>query len=69
MLQIETFVSNIDYNAHGQREKIVYGDGSQTWYTYDPNAFGLTRLLTTRNTVTDILQDLNYIFNTAGNTL
>ena len=61
------FVTNIDYNAWGQREKIVYGNGSQTRYTYDPNTFRLTRLLTTRNTGVDILQDLNYIFDAAGN--
>ncbi|MCG8388773.1 MAG: RHS repeat-associated core domain-containing protein, partial [Cytophagales bacterium] len=62
-----SFVTNIDYNARGQREKIVYGNGSQTRYTYDPNTFRLTRLLTTRNTGADILQDLNYIFDAAGN--
>ena len=61
------FVTNIDYNARGQREKIVYGNGSQTRYTYDPDTFRLTRLLTTRNTGADILQDLNYIFDAAGN--
>lgn len=62
-----SFVTNIDYNARGQREKIVYGNGSQTKYTYDPNIFRLTRLLTTRNAGADILQDLNYIFDAAGN--
>ncbi len=62
-----SFVTNIDYNARGQREKIVYGNGSQTKYTYDPNTFRLTRLLTTRNTGADILQDLNYVFDAAGN--
>ncbi len=42
-------------------------NGSQTKYTYDPNTFRLTRLLTTRNTGADILQDLNYVFDAAGN--
>lgn len=61
------FVTNIDYNARGQREKIVYGNGSQTTYTYDPNTFRLVRLLTTRNNGVDILQDLNYTFDAMGN--
>jgi RHS repeat-associated protein len=61
------FVTNVDYNARGQREKIVYGNGSQTRYTYDPNTFRLTRLLTTRNNGADILQDLSYTFDAVGN--
>jgi RHS repeat-associated protein len=61
------FVTNIDYNARGQREKIVYGNGSQTRYTYDAATFRITRLLTTRNSGADILQDLNYIFDAVGN--
>jgi RHS repeat-associated protein len=61
------FVTNIAYNACGQREKIVYGNGSQTQYTYDPLTFQLIRLLTTRNNGADILQDLNYTFDAAEN--
>ncbi|TRX60189.1 toxin [Fulvivirga sp. M361] len=62
-----SFVTNIDYNARGQREKIVYGNGSQTRYTYNPNTFRLTRLLTTRNNGASTLQDLNYVFDAVGN--
>lgn len=61
------FVTNIDYNAKGQRDKIVYANGAQTRYTYDPDTFRLTRLLTTRNSGVDILQDLNYTFDPVGN--
>lgn len=61
------FVTNIDYNARGQREKIVYANGSQTTYTYDDATFRLTRLLTTRNTGADILQDLRYTYDAVGN--
>ena len=42
------FVTNIDYDAKGQRELIAYGNGAQTAYEYDPLTFRLTRLLTTR---------------------
>ena len=54
------FVSNIDYDAKGQRERIQYGNGSTTGYAYDEKTFRLKRLLTTRNNGADILQDLNY---------
>jgi RHS repeat-associated protein len=61
------FVMSIDYNARGQRDRIIYGNGLQTRYEYDPNTFQLTRLLTTRNNGADILQDLNYTFDAVGN--
>jgi RHS repeat-associated protein len=61
------FVTNVDYNARGQREKIMYANGSQTRYVYDPYTFRLIRLLTTRNNGADILQDLNYNFDPVGN--
>lgn len=61
------FVTDINYDAKGQREKIAYANGAQTKYTYDPYTFRLTRLLTTRNSGSDILQDLNYTFDAVGN--
>jgi len=42
------FVTNIDYNAKGQRELIEYGSGMQTDNEYDPLTFRLTNLKTTR---------------------
>ncbi|HYP54532.1 MAG TPA: RHS repeat-associated core domain-containing protein, partial [Pyrinomonadaceae bacterium] len=42
-------VTNIDYNARGQRELIAYGNRAQTRYTYDPDTFRLKRLVTRRN--------------------
>ena len=33
------FVTNIDYNAKGQRELIDYGNGVRTTYEYDPLTF------------------------------
>ena len=61
------FVQNIDYDAKGQRERIQYGNGSTTGYTYDDKTFRLKRLLTTRNNGVDVLQDLNYTYDAAGN--
>ena len=72
------FVTNIDYNAKGQRELIEYGDGASTTYKYDPQTFRLTRLRTTRPQGSDgvssklfqdpgVVQDLNYFYDPSGN--
>ncbi|BCL79065.1 SpvB and TcdB_toxin_midC domain-containing protein [Ktedonobacteria bacterium brp13] len=45
---VTTFVSNIDYNAKGQRTLIEYGNAVRTHYEYDPETFRLTHLLTLR---------------------
>jgi RHS repeat-associated protein len=42
-------VTNIDYNAKGQRILIDYGNGARTTHTYDPLTFRLARLLTRRS--------------------
>jgi RHS repeat-associated protein len=60
-------VQDIDYNAKGQRDRIVYGNNSSTGYTYEDTTYRLIRILTTRNKGADILQDLNYTFDPVGN--
>ena len=60
-----TFVSNVDYNARGQRTLVAYGNGTQTAYTYDPQTFRLERLRTQGGGQT--YQDLRYWFDAAGN--
>ncbi len=60
------FVADLDYNAKGQRERIAYGNGAVTSYTYDLLTFRLTRLRTTRSG-SDVLQDLHYTYDPAGN--
>ena len=60
-------VTNINYNEKGQRTDIYYDNGSKTKYEYDTNTFRLNRLLTTRNTGSDILQDINYTYDPEGN--
>lgn len=61
------FVQAITYNERGQRQFITYGNGSHTTYHYDDKNFRLTRLITTRNSGADIIQDLNYVYDAAGN--
>ena len=71
------FVTNIDYNAKGQRVLIEYGilDVTQTSkvkteYDYDQETFRLRKLTTTRRGFPpdeSVLQDLHYIYDPAGN--
>jgi len=72
------FVSNIDYDAKGRRTLIVYGNGAQTAYAYDPLTFRLTNIATTRpanlnGLATSLfkdpktVQDLRYTYDPAGN--
>ena len=60
-------IQNITYNSKGQREDIYYGNNTKTKYYYNPLNFRITRILTTRNSGQDILQDLNYIYDAVGN--
>ena len=75
-------VSDIDYDAKGQRTMIDYGNGVRSTYTYDPLTFRLVHLLTRRNAVAfpdDCpqppppgwsgcqVQNLHYIYDPAGN--
>ena len=59
------FVTNINYNAKGQRVLIQYGNGARTTYDYDPETFRLAHLQTLRGT--DRLQDLFYTYDPVGN--
>lgn len=61
------FVANVDYDAKGQRTRIVYDSGARTDYTYDPYTFRLARLRTTRASDGATLQDLAYTYDPAGN--
>ncbi|MFD7712974.1 SpvB/TcaC N-terminal domain-containing protein, partial [Streptomyces sp. NPDC059786] len=72
------FVTNVDYNARGQREQIDYANGAATTYRYDPLTFRLVRLITTRPADPDatasqllvdrsVVQDLRYFYDPVGN--
>ncbi len=75
-------VTDVDYDAKGQRLRIVYGNGALTTYTYDQLTLRLTRLLTRRKTGSfpdDCpqppragwpgchVQNLHYTYDPAGN--
>ncbi|MES2673777.1 MAG: SpvB/TcaC N-terminal domain-containing protein [Pseudomonadota bacterium] len=67
-------VTNIDYDAKGQRIKIEYNEAGHsivTQYNYDKETFRLTRLLTTRPQHIEgnkrTLQDLSYTYDPVGN--
>jgi RHS repeat-associated protein len=71
------FVTNLNYNAKGQRVLIAYANGATTTYTYDPDTFRLTHLQTTRppgNGLAtqffqhpDTVQHVQYTYDSAGN--
>ncbi len=58
-------ITNLDYNASGQRTRIAYGNGARTDSEYDPKTFRLLRLRTRRGE--HALQDLSYTFDPVGN--
>lgn len=60
-------VTNIDYNARGQRTLIAYGNGSDTYYEYDPRNFRVTRIHTERPHTDPTVQDLRYHYDPSGN--
>jgi RHS repeat-associated protein len=67
-------VTNIDYDAKGQRTRIEYNEASHpviTDYTYDPETYRLVRLLSTRPKHPEAdkctLQDLAYHYDPVGN--
>jgi RHS repeat-associated protein len=64
---VTAFVSNIDYNAKGQRNSIAYGNGSTTGYEYDQQTFRLMNLTTTGSSGTATLQVLSYFYDSVGN--
>jgi RHS repeat-associated protein len=66
------FVTNIDYDAKGQRTLIEYGSDTQTRteYSYDRETFRLIGLITTRTGLPgnqQTVQDLAYTYDPAGN--
>ncbi len=58
-------VTDIDYDAKGQRTLIDYGSGVRTTYEYDPLTFRLIHLQTRRGS--EPLQGLSYTYDPVGN--
>jgi RHS repeat-associated protein len=61
------FVTEIDYDAKGQRTAIQYGNGCSTAHTYDPLTYRLVTLNTIRRSDNAVLQDLSYTYDPVGN--
>jgi len=59
------FVTSIEYDAKGQRQRIAYGNGTQTEYAYEPQTFRLSRMHTTAGAIEH--QDLRYTYDPVGN--
>jgi len=75
---VTSFVTNIDYDAKGQRTLIEYGNGVRTQYEYDPQTFRLTHVFTARGVAFPGddpnppqpprgVQNLRYTYDPAGN--
>lgn len=59
------FVTNMEYDAKGQRTLVEYGNGANTNFAYDPYTFRITDLQTQRGG--DPLQKLHYTYDPVGN--
>lgn len=62
-------ISNIKYNEKGQRTMVIYNNGVQTSYEYDPLNYRLSRIYSYRTDRENkrILQDIRYIYDPVGN--
>ncbi len=66
----EHAITNVDYNAHGKREVLEYGNGSRSEYKYDPLTWRVQTLTTTRpnpNPDARAVQALSYTYDPVGN--
>ena len=61
----QAIVSSIAYNSKGQRDSIVYGNGTETGYEYEPDTFRLKKIRTRKSA--EVLQDLGYVYDPSGN--
>jgi len=63
------YVTAVSYDPKGQRQSISYGNLAVTSYTYDPETFRLTQLVTTRpaSAGPGPLQNLSYTYDPVGN--
>jgi RHS repeat-associated protein len=64
------FVADIAYDVYGRRAAVAHGNGTRTEYTYDPRAFRLRRIHTTRARPASgqqALLDLHHTYDPVGN--
>ncbi len=62
-----TFVRSLAYDAKGQRQRVEFGNGVVTEYTYDRLTFRVTNIRSTRPEPQARLQDLHYTYDPTGN--
>jgi RHS repeat-associated protein len=60
------FVTDIDYNARGQRTLLVQGSGAETRYEYEADTFRLATV-GTKSSDGRVLQALDYTYDPVGN--
>jgi len=64
----EEILKDASCDAKGMRQQMILGNGARVDYSYDPETFRLSRLLTRRTEGTArTWQDLNYTYDPAGN--
>ncbi len=63
------FLRDQDYDAKGQRRFARYGNDVLTTYTYDPDTYRLTNILTAKSgaPAADSLQNFHYTYDPVGN--
>jgi len=64
---LQAFVTRIDHDAKGQRQRIVHGNAASTAFTYDPATLRVATIVTTRAADGARLQDLRYTYDPVGN--
>ncbi|KAA2238584.1 hypothetical protein F0L74_20385 [Chitinophaga agrisoli] len=69
--QWQTVISNIEYNAAGQRLSAINGNGVITRHAYDPLTQLLRRTYATSNITgqPEVLQDVGYTYDPVGHTI
>ena len=64
---MSVIVTEIDYDARGQRLRCVHGNGTTASYAYEPDTFRLSRMRLVRASDDAVLQDLRYTYDPVGN--
>jgi len=64
---LQAFVTRIDHDAKGKRQRIVHGNAASTAFTYDPATLRVATIVTTRAADGARLQDLRYTYDPVGN--
>lgn len=62
-----SFVTDIEYDAKGQRQSITYNNDTKRTFTYDRQTYRLVRIQTSQISTPNAFQDLNYFHDPSGN--